>query len=68
VLWEQSDLLFRSWEAELPRRPDHVLRQCAQYRLWVVRLDVADLTSATIQEVLLEMIGELMVEASLRRR
>jgi len=31
-----------------------------------MRLDLTDPISATIQEVLLEMIGELMVEASLR--
>lgn len=49
----------------MKREPARVRRECALYRRWVLSLEHVDRDSAVVCEVLLEMLADLMVEASL---
>ena len=66
IFWQQSAELFERWQRLLERDPAHVRRECALYRRWALSLEPSDRDSALIIEVLLEMLAELMVEATLR--
>jgi hypothetical protein len=48
------------------RDPARVLRECALYRRWVLALHSGDADSEIVREVLLEMLADMMVQATLR--
>jgi hypothetical protein len=51
----------------LDRDPDRVRRECALYRRWLANVRTADRDVALVQEILLEMLADLMVDATLQK-
>jgi hypothetical protein len=66
LFWRQSAELFERWDTLLEHDPARVSRECALYRRWIVALQRLDPESSLVCEVLLEMLADLMVDASLR--
>ena len=67
LFWRQSQALFDRWESLLARDPARVRRECALYRRWLTSLPAADEDTVLVQEILLEMLADLMVDATLRQ-
>jgi hypothetical protein len=51
----------------LDRDPERVRRECALYRRWLANVRAADQDTALVQEIFLEMLADLMVDATLRK-
>lgn len=67
LFWRQSQELFDRWEFLLERDPARVRRECALYRRWLANFRATDRDAALVQEILLEMLADLMVDATLRK-
>ena len=65
LFWRQSERLFDRWERILARDPARVRRECALYRRWVVGLQAQNPEGEVVREVLLEMLADIMVDATL---
>jgi hypothetical protein len=59
--------LFDRWDRELIRDPGRIQRECALYRRWLIGFEPADEDSRVIRDVLLEMLVEMMIDATFSR-
>jgi hypothetical protein len=57
--------LFDRWDGLVGADSARVRRECALYRRWLTALDPADEDSLLVREVVLEMLAEIMVDATL---